>query len=256
MRRLAAVLAACLAPAAGCALAADEMGGGLHYSTGDYGTGADTEITSLEFVVRRETGPWRVKLTVPYLEITGPGTVIPGIGNVGNGNARGRGGGGASGTASGLGDIVAAATYALFLRDGLALDLTGKIKLPTADESQGLGTGATDIRFQVDAYQTLDRLTPFVGVGYTIFGNSSLFALDDAVNFTVGGSYRLDARDSVGLSLDGRERVSAASDEQRELLAFWTRRFGGPWRAQFYFLKGLEDGSPDWGVGATALYAF
>jgi hypothetical protein len=58
------------------------------------------------------------------------------------------------------------------------------------------------------------------------------------------------------LSLDGRERVSPGGAEQRELLGFWTRRFAGPWRAQLYFLKGLADGSPDWGMGATALYAF
>jgi hypothetical protein len=257
MRRLAAVLAACLAPAASCALAADELGGGLHYSTGDYGAGADTEITSLLFTAQRETGPWRLKVTVPYLEVTGPGTVIPGVGNVGNANPRRRGGGGAaSGTATGLGDIVGAATYSLFPKERLGVDLTGRVKLPTADEDEGLGTGETDIGFQVDAYQTFDRVTPFIGIGYTIFGSSGFVNLDDAMNYTVGAMYRVDARDSVGLSLDGRERVSAASAEQRELVGYWTRRLGGPWRAQFYFLKGLADGSPDWGLGATALYAF
>jgi hypothetical protein len=257
MRRLAVVLAACLAPAATCALGADELGAGLHYSTGDYGVGADTEITSLVFTAQHETGPWRLKLTVPYLEVTGPGTVIPGFGNVNNANPRRRGGGGtASGTASGLGDIVAAATYAMFPRESFGLDLTGRIKLPTADADQGLGTGETDIGFQVDAYRSFDRLTPFIGIGYTIFGSSSFFDLDDAMNYSVGASYRIDARDSAGLSLDGRERVSTASAEQRELVGFWTRRLGGPWRAQLYFLKGLADGSPDWGLGATALYAF
>jgi len=260
MRRLVAVLAACLAPAATGAFGADgetTLGAGLHYSTGDYGAGSDTEITSLAFTAQRETGPWRLKLTVPYLEVTGPGTVIPGVGNVANSNPRRRGGGGAaSGSASGLGDIVGSATYGFLGGRDFALDGTARVKLPTADADQGLGTGETDIGFQVDAYQTIDRLTPFIGIGYTIFGSSSFVNLDDAMNYTVGASYRLDERDSAGLSLDGRERVSAASAEQRELIAFWTRRFTGPWRAQLYFLKGFADGSPDWGMGATALYAF
>jgi hypothetical protein len=260
MRFLVLLMAACLAPAATCALGADGetiLGGGLHYSTGDYGAGADTEITSLALTAQRETGPWRLKLTVPYLEVTGPGTVIPGVGNVNNTNPRRRGGGGtASGTASGLGDIVGAATYALYAGGGTAIDGTARIKLPTADADQGLGTGETDFGFQLDAYHTMDRLTPFLGIGYTIFGSSSFVNLDDAMNYTIGASYRLDARDSVGLSLDGRERVSAASAEQRELIGFWTRRLTGPWRAQLYFLLGLADGSPDWGMGATALYAF
>lgn len=259
MRLLIAITAACLAPAATCALGADEttLGGGLHYSTGDYGAGSDTEITSLAFTAQRETGPWRFKLTVPYLEVTGPGSVLPGVGNVNNTNPRGRGGGGASrGTATGLGDIVGAATYAIYSGGGSGLDGTARVKLPTADADQGLGTGETDFGFQLDAYHTMDRLTPFLGIGYTFFGDSSFVRLDDAMNYSIGASYRLDARDSAGLSLDGRERVSAASAEQRELIGFWTRRFAGPWRAQLYFLMGLADGSPDWGMGATAFYAF
>ena len=260
MRRLVAVLAAVLAPAATCAFGAEELHGGLHYSVGDYGTGADTEITSLAFTAQRETGPWRLRLTVPYLEVTGPGTVIPGLGNVNNANPRRRGGGGAgssaSGTASGLGDIVGSAIYALHARGVSAVDGTVRIKLPTADADRGLGTGATDVGFQVDAYHAMDRLTPFVGIGYTFFGSSSFITLDDAVNYSLGATYRLDARDNVGLSLDGRERTSARSAQQRELLAYWMRRLAGPWRAQLYFLLGLADGSPDWGMGATAFYAF
>ena len=260
MRRLVAVLAACLAPAATCALGAEELvlGGGLHYSTGDYGAGADTEITSLAFTAQRETGLWRLKLTVPYLEVTGPGTVIPGVGNVANTNPRRRGGGGgtSSGTASGLGDIVGAATYGLYSGGGSAIEATARVKLPTADPDEGLGTGETDFGFQLDAYHSMDRLTPFIGIGYTIFGSSTFVNLDDAMNYTIGASYRVDGRDSAAISLDGRERISAVSAEQREIVASWMRRLAGPWRAQLYFLLGLADGSPDWGMGATALYAF
>jgi hypothetical protein len=259
MRRLAAVLAACLAPAAACAQAAGEWqaGAGLHYSTGDYGAAADTEITSLAFTAQRETGPWRWKLTVPILEVTGPATVIPGIGNVGSASARGqRGTATRRGTATGLGDITGAATYAFVARSDFALDGTARVKLPTADEDEGLGTGETDFGFQADAYFTVDRLTPFVGVGYTFFGDPAGVRLDDAMNYTVGATYRVDARDSAGLSLDGRERVSPGSAEQRELVGFWTRRFSGAWKAQLYVLLGLADGSPDYGMGASATYAF
>jgi hypothetical protein len=250
MRRLAVVLAACLAPAASCALAADELGAGLHYSSGDYGAAADTEITSLAFTAQRETGPWRLKLTVPYLEVTGPATVIPGIGNVGLASAPARG------TVTGLGDVVGAATYAFVARSDFALDGTARVKLPTADEGDGLGTGEADFGFQADAYFVVDRLTPFVGIGYTFFGDPAFARLDDAMNYSVGATYRIDARDSAGASLDGRERVSPGGAEQKELVGFWSRRFAGPWRAQLYVLLGLADGSPDFGMGATAIYAF
>jgi hypothetical protein len=248
MRRLAAVLAASLAPAAPCALA-DELGGGVHYSTGDYGLSSDTEITSLVFTAERETGDWRMKLTVPYLEVTGPATVIPGIGNVGRAAT-------ARTTSAGLGDIVGAATYALYFGGRTAIDLTGRVKLPTADADEGLGTGETDFGFQVDAYQAMGRVTPFAGVGYTVFGDPAFTDLKDVWNYSIGATVRVDERDSAGLSLDGRQQVSASSGKMREIVAYWMRRFEGPWRAQFYFLKGFADGSPDFGLGATALYAF
>lgn len=258
MRRLAAVLAACLAPATWAQDAGEwQAGAGLHYSTGDYGAAADTEITSLAVTGQYETGPWRLKLTVPILEVTGPATVIPGIGNVGSGNSpRRRGTTTRQGSATGLGDVVGTATYAFVARSDFALDGTARIKLPSADDGEGLGTGETDIGLQVDAYVTRDRLTPFIGIGYTFFGDPGFVQLDDALNYSVGAIYRIDRRDSAGLSLDGRERVSPGSAEQRELLGFWTRRFAGPWRAQLYALLGLADGSPDFGMGATATYAF
>lgn len=250
MRRIAAVLAASLAPVVSYPLAADELGGGVHYSTGDYGLSSSTEITSLVFTAEQETGDWRLKLTVPYLEVTGPATVIPGIGNVG------RAANTTKSTSAGLGDIVGAATYGLYFARGTAIDLTGRVKLPTADADEGLGTGEMDFGFQVDAYQAMERVTPFVGIGYTFFGDPAFASLNDVWNYSIGATYRIDERDSAGLSLDGRQQVSADSGKMREIVGYWMRRFQGPWRAQFYFLKGFADGSPDWGAGATALYAF
>ena len=46
-----------------------------------------------------------------------------------------------SGSASGLGDIVLSAAYSAYYNPAttLGMDLTGKLKLPTADESKALG---------------------------------------------------------------------------------------------------------------------
>ena len=264
MRSPLPLAAACLAPAMSCALAAEEpalgFGAGAHFSRGDYGTSTTTEITSLQLTVRRETGPWLLKLVLPYLEVSGSTSVVPGVGNVGRGR-RGGGGGTAArttGTASGLGDVAASATYAFYYdaASRLALDATGKLKLPTADRDEGLGTGEADVSFQVDAYKAFDRVTAFGGVGYTVFGSSAEIELDDALNYTLGAIYRLDARDSAGITYDERERLSARTAERREVMAFVTRKLNRLWSAQLYFLVGSADGSPDWGTGASAMYAF
>jgi hypothetical protein len=288
MRALAAWAAALCAAAAPAAQAADTMTGratgigadirsffgeadlqglslgtGLHYSTGDYGTGVDTEIISVPLMARYERDRLILKLTVPWIEISGGASVIPGVGAVTSNNPRRRGGAGATATtdasASGLGDTVASATYAVFYdsasRSGI--DLTGRVKLPTADEDEGLGTGETDFGAQVDVYKAIDDITYFGGVGYTVLGDAPNLALkDDVWNINLGASYKIDSRDSAGLSYDWRQPLAASSSRLSEITAFWVHSFDRRWKGQAYFLKGLSDGSPDWGVGAFAYYSF
>jgi hypothetical protein len=251
MRKLAAFAALCLAAAAA---AAQEgvltLGAGLHYSEGNYGTPDETRITSFAATARYDKEPWIFRLTVPYLHVSGGQQVIPGIGAVGG--SRG------SGSASGIGDIVAGATRTVHYDRAaqLGIDLTGKIKLGTADESKGLGTGENDFSFQGDLYKTIDRATLFATLGYTIFGDPPGLRLDDGFYFSLGASWKLQPRDSVGVSLDGRQAVAPGSAEQRELVGFWTRALDAAWKLQTYFLVGLADGSPDWGAGISLARPF
>jgi outer membrane putative beta-barrel porin/alpha-amylase len=252
MARIAAAL--CAGMLLACAAQAQEspltLGAGLHYSSGDYGTGSTTRITSLAATARYDSGPWTYRATVPYLRVDGDTSVIPGVGPV-------RGGAGSS-TESGLGDIVLGATYAAYYDAAsmFGVDLTGKVKLPTADENKGLGTGEADFAFLVDFYRTFDRVTGFAGIGYHILGDAPGLPLDNVWSANLGASYRIDERDSAGLSLDGRERVAPGSARQRELTAFFTRKLDRFWKAQAYALIGLADGSPDWGFGLSAARPF
>src|SRR4051812_47621821 len=56
------------------------VGTGYNYSKGNYGTTNSTEITSIPFSLAYDTGPWTMKLTVPYLRITGATDVVVGVG--------------------------------------------------------------------------------------------------------------------------------------------------------------------------------
>ena len=113
MRKLAALAALCLAAAHSHAQdkpARDDrqqgkltLGGGLHYSQGEYGTNQTTRITTLAFTGRYDLDPWTFRVTLPFLYVSGGDTVVPGIGAVG----RSRG----SDSASGVGDLTGSATY-------------------------------------------------------------------------------------------------------------------------------------------------
>ncbi|HSA90027.1 MAG TPA: transporter [Burkholderiales bacterium] len=222
------------------------LGGGFHYSTGDYGSTIDTRISTLEATARYETGNMVYRASVPWLTVKGDTGVIPGIGEVSGAPVR-------SGSASGLGDIVLSAAWTAYYdaASTLGLDLAGKLKLPTADESKGLGTGEPDFAFLADLYRTFDRVTGFGGVGYHVMGDAPGLPLENAWSANLGATYRLDARTSAGGLLEGRQRVVPGGSPTRELLGFWTRRLEGEWRAQIYGLIGLADGSPDWGFGLS-----
>lgn len=243
-----ALAAACAGTLVAFAAQAQESaltaGGAFHYSSGDYGTGSETRITSFAATGRYERGPWVYKATVPWLTISGSSTVVPGFGDV-------RGGASGPRKSSGLGDIVLSATYSAYYdrASTLGVELTGKLKLPTADEEDGLGTGEHDVVFLLDLYRSFGRVTGFGGIGFHVLGDSRAFPLENAWSANLGASYQLDERNSVGAVLDGRERVVAGGPPLRELTAFWMYKFETPWRAQAYYLIGLADGSPDRGFG-------
>jgi hypothetical protein len=232
-------------------------GAGINYSTGKYGTPFETKIWSIPFLARYDTELWTFKLTVPYLRVTSPANVIPGVGRT---EDRGRGGRsvGRTTTESGIGDVVGSATYNVFWNADTrrGLDLTGRVKLGTADENKGLGTGSTDEQLQVDVYQSVQRTTFFADVGYTFFGHSDVVQLNNAVNYGLGASNKVTDVDSLGASFDGRQSVTPGGGPQRELTLFWNRRTDRDTRFQAYVLFGFANGSPDRGLGVSLLSAF
>src|SRR6185503_13871132 len=127
MRVLLAALALCAARAA---LAADEqwtLGAGIDASTGSYGGSTETKIVSIPFTAKYQRDRWTFRGMVPFVEISGASSVVPGFGRIDAGNRRGHGRGESS--ASGLGDSVLAASYAAIAGARGGIDLTGRIKL-------------------------------------------------------------------------------------------------------------------------------
>src|SRR3546814_11577403 len=53
-----------------------DVGVGVDFSSGDYGTGIDTDILSVPVSVGYADGPLSFKLTVPYVRVNGASNVI------------------------------------------------------------------------------------------------------------------------------------------------------------------------------------
>ncbi|HKR75681.1 MAG TPA: transporter [Rhodanobacter sp.] len=243
---------------------------GANYSSGKYGSTTTTDIWSVPLTAEYDTGNWTFKLVVPYINVNGPSDVIPGVGKVKNdnphGRGHGRGNGGvtpapgtvSTGSASGLGDVVASAGYQLFTSSdqSFGVDLTGKVKFGTADADKGLGTGKNDYGLSLDTYKVYGNTTVFGGVGWMKYGSSQYIQLKNGFNATLGAQYKLSHDDSIGAYYYYRERIATGGEPQSELTGYWNHKLGDSWRLQAYVMGGFADGSPDYGVGATLKYTF
>jgi hypothetical protein len=244
------------------------FGAGGDYSTGDYGSDTTTTIWSVPFSARYTSGAWTFKATLPWLRVDGDVNVLPGLGNVGNSNpngrGKGRGNGGApqptpeptdAGSASGLGDLRVAATYAFDTGTPLGIDLTANVKIATADEDKGLGTGANDYGLLLDLYRDLDGTTVFGGVGYQILGDTDYVETKDVFGANVGAQHAW-GPGTFGVVYDWRGAASHTADPRSELTGFYSVRSSDATKWQFYATKGLSDGSPEWGGGIFVTHAF
>ena len=79
-----------------------DLASGFDYSTGRYGAASDTSILSIPFAARLQTDRMRLELTVPYLDVHGPGSFASGV-VVGGNNA--------STTRTGIGDVTMGAAW-------------------------------------------------------------------------------------------------------------------------------------------------
>lgn len=252
----AALLALAAAPAsAGHGKPGFSLTTGFDYTTGDYGAAADTDILYVPVTVEYETGPWRAGVTVPYISIKGPGNVVGGTDGA---IVTGTGGGTTRRTSEGIGDVVLSATYALPMTDQKLplIELTGKIKLPTADEDEGLGTGEFDLTGQVDVSKKIGRLTPFGTLGYQFIGEPAGTDLDNIFLFSLGAGYEISERLSAGLIFDYRQAASKAAEDPVELTPYVAWQASERLSLNAYLVLGLSDGSPDHGFGVqfTAIW--
>lgn len=229
-----------------------KLGLGMEYTTGDYGTGQDTDILYVPVRFQYMPGRWIFGITVPYIEITGNGDVTGGSSGPIVTN-RGRATGAGRSTQSGLGDVILRVSYAIVqeTRNAPLIDLTGKIKVPTADEDKGLGTGEFDYTFQVDVSKKFGKITPFGTLGYQLLGESGgAINLNDVFLFSLGATYAASNTLSVGLKYDYREATTANSGEKSELSPYAVFKMSKSVSLNLYGIYGLEDGSPDYGAGA------
>jgi len=226
------------------------VGTGFDYSRGSYGLATDTTVTSVPFEVTYESPAWVFRAFTSWLTIKGPSAaaLTGGAGSLTRPT---------SASESGLGDVYADLTYRGDpLGAGWHLDPTVRVKLPTADDDRGLGTGKTDTYGQLTAYRTFGAVTPFVAGGYRFLGASALYPLRDGAYGSGGAHFRTSDRTVLTASLDWRSRVVDGGDAGTEATLAVSHDLTDRWRLFAYGQKGFTDASPDVGGGLRLSYRF
>lgn len=161
-------------------------------------------------------------------------------------------------TESGLGDVTLAAIYNLIDNpdSGWIVDLTGRVKIPTASESKGLGSGKTDYAVQANVDKYFGAFNLSAGLGYRWLGEPSGVNYDNVTYGSIGSGYKFSKATSMGFSYDWATAAVNGGAKPQEVSVFGSYRLNDNYKLSAVLYGGLSNASPDVGGGLTLHYYF
>jgi len=169
--------------------------------------------TSVTFATYGLTNRWDVGVAIPYNSVQVDASLTARIGTTVNGvdpqvvvtNAR-------SGSAQGIGDIVARTKFHFLKRGGGGLAAAVDVRLPTGDETNLLGVAGAQTKMYLIASAAANKLSPHVNVGYTVSGSSAaasdpdtiVVAPPDEFNYSGGVDVEAGLRATFAFDMIGR----------------------------------------------------
>jgi len=161
-------------------------------------------------------------------------------------------------TADGLGDIRLRAGYVLYTEERYVPGIrpSVSVKIPTADKDKLLGTGALDGGFAVELYKWFGAWFADGEAGYTVQGNSTVVATRNYMSYYAGLGYQLtDNLRAMALLKGATPTVEDGPSflEGRLRMKYRMTRNAG---LDGYLSKGINEASPDYGMGLSVFYDF
>jgi hypothetical protein len=150
---------------------------------------------------------------------------------------------------SGIGDLIlrAGMTIGTNHHSNNNLYASIAIKLPTADESKGLGTGETDTGAFISYMHRLNTLNLTLMGGYIVTGDSTAQSYEDILVYGVGLSKYIGQR-YIYISVDGRQQILNTGGNPLELSGGFLYQIKPTQYLKTEGFLGLNDNSPDYGL--------
>ncbi len=218
---------------------------------GNYGTSQDTTVTRFDEDVTYLGEIGKLGLTIPYVFRKGA-SVTAGESSLVNRRT-------IPNKADGLGDIQLHGDY-YWLKETESqpkVDLTGRIKFPTADEDKGLGTGKPDVGFGSSLSKKVGAFIPFADLEIALRNRPKNATIKSTrLGYDIGTGYPFTDQLTGSLFLQGATSSSTGVDAPLAVVCSGDYQLTEVTRINGQVLAGLTDGSPDFGAGAGLTYQF
>jgi hypothetical protein len=199
------------------------------FMAGDFGTTTSSRLISLSPTLGYMALRYDFSVTAPYLALSNE---TSGVRN----------------TESGLGDIIVRAGAVLFPENSAGFSVNGSVavKLPTADETKGLGTGETDYGAYASMQQRLQAFKLSVTAGYLSTGDPSGLVYHDGFSYGLGLA-RSFSRTTLYGAYERRQAVISGLKNPQEVSAGFFHLLSLDYAVKGQIFFGLNNGGPDGG---------
>lgn len=250
---------------------------GLNYSKGSYGEIDDTKVVSAPIGLKYTKGNFSIRVSVPYVRVDGPGSLIQtpegsgsgsnsGSGRSGNsGHGSSNSGSGNSGSGgveiddstgvpvsskrSGFGDVVISATYSFDLGSDFYIDATGKVKVPTASTAKRLGTGEVDVTTGLDFVKAIGPATFYIHGRRKFAGKPTGSLIRSTWGAGGGASIKAGKAITLGADYDWQEATFAGNPANSDVTAWASARLNSKMNLSIFGSTGLNNNSADFAGG-------
>ncbi len=221
-----------------------------HFS-GDYGASETVTLDVVTTRVRYRFGRSEIRLSVPYLRVDGGVSIIGGAPTPPPAGPQP----GSSSTQTGLGDVSLRFDYDLLQGSKRRpwFTVLARVKAPTGDEDEGLGSGETDVEGGLLLTQPMGRFSLLLEGRFAKLGDPTGVDYDDVTTFSVGLAGRIGKTGSVYGFWENRTHPIQGRQDRESAAVGTSRRFGSQARSRWSIAAyaGLTDTAEDWGLQTT-----
>lgn len=226
---------------------------GFSYLQGDFGTGTTAKTIYMPFTFRYLGERFDLGLNIPfvYKDSSAAISIIDGrpirirndpVSNI------------IDLIAPGVGDLSLKGRFYLFDDPGTdsylpAITPTARVKFPTADASEGLGTGECDFGLGLELDKQVESFFLFADFGYTFIGNPPGTNLRDQISVGSGIGYQFLKSLSASVAYAWSRSLVSGTDDPMDITTNLSWRVTRTFTWTPFVAFGLTDGSPDFAVG-------